>query len=84
MDSLLSQFAEGSWVILDGLAMSAMPDILLKHAQRLHLVALVHHPLADETGLSQSERDWFFEREKGIANRSGRFHHKRIYRLPAG
>lgn len=64
MDSLLSQFAEGSWVILDGLAMSAMPDILLKHAQRLHLVALVHHPLADETGLSQSERDWFFEREK--------------------
>lgn len=64
MDSLLSQFAEGSWVILDGLAMSAMPDILLKHAQCLHLVALVHHPLADETGLSQSERDWFFEREK--------------------
>ncbi|SOB75123.1 Glycosyltransferase involved in cell wall bisynthesis [Marinobacter sp. LV10R510-11A] len=64
MDSLLSQFADGSWVILDGLAMSAMPSTLEKHAQRLRLVALIHHPLADETGLSLSEQDWFFEREE--------------------
>lgn len=64
MDSLLSQFADDSWVVLDGLAMSAMPGILEKHAQRLRLVALIHHPLADETGLSLSEQDWFFEREK--------------------
>lgn len=64
MDSLLSQFADDSWVILDGLAMSAMPSILEKHAQRLRLVALIHHPLADEIGLSPSEQDWFFERER--------------------
>lgn len=64
MDRLLSQLAGGAWVILDGLAMSAMPGVLEKHAQRLRLAALIHHPLADETGLSQSEQDWFFEREK--------------------
>lgn len=64
MDNMLSQLADGSRVILDGLAMSAMPDVLENHAQRLHLTALVHHPLADETGLSQSSQDWFFEREK--------------------
>lgn len=64
MDSLLSQLADGSRVILDGLAMSAMPDILEKHVHRLRLAALIHHPLADEAGLSQSEQDWFFEREK--------------------
>ncbi|MDO6824613.1 glycosyltransferase [Marinobacter sp. 1_MG-2023] len=65
MDSLLSRLADGSRVILDGLAMSAMPDVLEKHAQRLYLAALIHHPLADETGLSQSEQSWFFQREKG-------------------
>ncbi|WP_417544067.1 glycosyltransferase [Marinobacter sp.] len=64
MDCLLSQLADGSRVILDGLAMSAMPDVLENHAQRLRLTALIHHPLADETGLSQSERDWFYESEK--------------------
>lgn len=64
MESLLSQFADDSRVVLDGLAMSAMPGVLEKHAQRLRLAALIHHPLADETGLSQSEQDWFFEREK--------------------
>ncbi|PCM45629.1 glycosyltransferase [Marinobacter sp. ANT_B65] len=64
MDELLSGFADGSRVILDGLAMSAMPDVLKKHAQRLRLTALIHHPLADETGLSESEQAWFFAREK--------------------
>ncbi|WP_417518080.1 glycosyltransferase [Marinobacter sp.] len=64
MDSLLSRLADGSRVILDGLAMSAMPDVLQKHAERLRLTALVHHPLADETGLSQHEQGWFYEREK--------------------
>tara|TARA_R100000935_G_scaffold40522_1_gene62036 strand:- start:185 stop:469 length:285 start_codon:yes stop_codon:yes gene_type:complete len=35
MDNMLSNLANGSRVILDGLAMSAMPDVLEKHAQRL-------------------------------------------------
>lgn len=64
MDSLLAKLGEGSRVILDGLAMSAMPEVLAKHTHRLRLIALIHHPLADETGLNQSEQDWFFEREK--------------------
>ena len=64
MNELLASAAEQSWVVLDGLAMSAMPDILEAHRSRLNLVALIHHPLADETGLSSQQQAWFFAAEK--------------------
>ncbi|OZB03620.1 MAG: hypothetical protein B7X58_15400 [Marinobacter sp. 34-60-7] len=64
MERELAALPEGTTVILDGLAMSAMPEVLARHSQRLLLVGLVHHPLADEAGLSQAEQDWFFDAEK--------------------
>ena len=37
--------------LVDGLALGAMPGVLAPHARRLRFVALVHHPLAMESGL---------------------------------
>jgi glycosyltransferase involved in cell wall biosynthesis len=45
---------DGSVVIIDGLAYGAMPDLAIAEGRRLRLVALVHHPLALETGAPPS------------------------------
>ncbi len=54
-DAAFEDLSDGELVVVDGLAYSVMPDVIARHAHRLHLVALVHHPLALETGLSNAE-----------------------------
>lgn len=47
----LEALTDGSAVIVDGLALGTLPDLARTQSRRLQLVALVHHPLALETGL---------------------------------
>jgi glycosyltransferase involved in cell wall biosynthesis len=53
----LARIPDGRSVLADGLALGAMPEIAAAESVRLRLVALVHHPLAEETGLPRERAD---------------------------
>lgn len=48
----LAEIATGATVVIDGLALGAIPELVEAHRDRLRIIALVHHPLADESGQS--------------------------------
>ncbi len=60
----LGELPDQARVLVDGLATSASPDELRRHRARLRILALIHHPLADETGLEPAQRDRFAALER--------------------
>jgi glycosyltransferase involved in cell wall biosynthesis len=60
----VEQLRDGALVVADGLAFGALPDLAQRHADRLRWVALVHHPLAQEAGLSPAQRQALFDSER--------------------
>lgn len=63
-DSVLTALPERALAVVDGLALGAMPVVVARHRDRLRLVALVHHPLALETGLDEAPRRWLYASER--------------------
>lgn len=63
-DLRLAQLADDSIVLVDGLAFGAMAICARKHCHRLRFIALCHHPLALETGLSEAQKKAFEQSEK--------------------
>src|SRR5690242_5350977 len=51
-ETALAGINAGATTVIDGLALPALEQTIVAHARRLRLVALVHHPLSEETGLS--------------------------------
>jgi glycosyltransferase involved in cell wall biosynthesis len=51
-EGALEAVSDGGMAVLDGLALGGLPELAERHRDRIDLVALVHHPLCDETGLA--------------------------------
>ncbi len=62
--AVLETAADGASVIIDGLALPAFGPVLGAHRAPLRLIALIHHPLARETGLRQADCAQLFETER--------------------
>lgn len=63
-EDLLARLPDDALVVVDGLALGVLPDAAAAQAARLRLVALVHHPLALETGLDAVTADVFAVMER--------------------
>ncbi|HET7315506.1 glycosyltransferase family 4 protein, partial [Salinisphaera sp.] len=68
----LAARADGEIVIVDGLVYGALPEVVVREADRLRLVALVHHPLADESGIDGALADRLFESERRALGHAAR------------
>jgi glycosyltransferase involved in cell wall biosynthesis len=63
-ERVVSALPDGMLVVADGLAFGVLPALAEQHADRLRWVALVHHPLALETGLSEAQREVLADSER--------------------
>lgn len=61
---IFAALPEQALVLVDGLAFGAMAQCASRHASRLRLIALCHHPLALESGLSPAQQQAFYESER--------------------
>ncbi|OWV29003.1 glycosyltransferase [Halomonas campaniensis] len=59
----LASLPDQAAVVIDGLAMGALPEVIALHAQRLDITALLHHPLGDESGLNEADQQRFHRSE---------------------
>jgi glycosyltransferase involved in cell wall biosynthesis len=64
LSGALASVADRTRVVVDGLAMGGAPEEIEPHADRLRILSLVHHPLADETGLSEADAKRFMTSER--------------------
>ncbi|MCM5703806.1 glycosyltransferase family 4 protein [Larsenimonas salina] len=52
----LNELPDGARAVMDGLCIGNFPELIEAHQNRLTITAIVHLPLADETGLTEAMR----------------------------
>ena len=61
---IISNIPDNGFVVIDGLALAPLVKLLDEHSERLVLMALIHHPLAEETGISALQKSVFKAQER--------------------
>jgi glycosyltransferase involved in cell wall biosynthesis len=64
LSATLAGLPSSARVLIDGLAMGGLPEPIEGHADRLRIVGMVHHPLAEETGLSIADKERLIRTER--------------------
>ena len=64
LERTLRDLPDGARVVVDGLAMGGLPAPVRANRERLRILALVHHPLSEETGLAPPVRARFAASER--------------------
>lgn len=68
----LTAIPAGRPIVIDGLAFGVLPELLSQLCWHHPLVALVHHPLAMETGLTAAQAEEFRASERGALKAASR------------
>ena len=67
--AVLAGVADGTETVVDGLALANLGEVLAAQARRLPIVAFVHGPLAQESGLPPAEAKRAAQREAALLSR---------------
>ncbi|NUT93385.1 MAG: glycosyltransferase family 4 protein [Saccharothrix sp.] len=98
LDQALGRVPDGEVVLVDGLVACGVPEVVLRHVERVRVVVLVHLPLADEVGqdpavaarLDAAERECLrgvaavVATSPGAAARLAERHGVRVHSVPPG
>ena len=69
---VFGRIPDNSLVLVDGLALAPMVELIERHAARLVLIGLIHHPLAEETGISALQKSLFKAHERRVLAKCAR------------
>ena len=69
---IISNIPDNGVVVIDGLALAPLMKLIDHHSDRLVLMALIHHPLAEETGISALQKSLFEAHERRVLAKCAR------------
>jgi glycosyltransferase involved in cell wall biosynthesis len=68
-ETALAELPDGMTTVIDALALPDLEPAIIAHWRRLRLVGLVHHPLAEETGVSRNAAERLLRLEAAMLRR---------------
>lgn len=65
----LADIPPGTPTVVDGLVLGSLPTLFAREAGHLPLIGLIHHPLGEETGLTEADANTLLAQERAALRR---------------